>query len=64
MKSGHFYTWEDQYGIRVSAVTHAPPSARWAAYHCPEVFQSRAAADAWISATVAEGASWGPGGKA
>lgn len=64
MKTGHFYTWEDQYGIRVSAVTNAPHDARWAAYYCPEIFRSRAAAEKWIEATVAEGADWGPGGKA
>lgn len=64
MKTSHFYTWEDQYGIRVSATTHAAESAKWAAYHCQEVFRSRGEAQAWITATIAEGAVWGPGGKA
>jgi hypothetical protein len=63
MKTGHFYTYEDQYGIRVAAVTNAPKSAQWAAYHCPETFTSRAAAESWIRGVCAEGAVWTPGGK-
>lgn len=63
MKTGHFYTYEDQYGIRVAAVTNAPKSASWAAYHCPETFRSRSAAEAWIAETVADGAVWTPAGR-
>jgi hypothetical protein len=63
MKSGWFYTYEDRYGWRVAAKTHAPKCESWAAYHCPEVFGRRGDAEGYIKALCEEGAQWGPGGK-
>jgi hypothetical protein len=63
MKKRHFYTYCDQYGWTVAAITNAPACAQWAAYHSPRTFVARVHAEGWIDEVVEENAVWTPAGK-